>query len=405
MHKTVTWLMKKIGDLCEAGDGTHTTIKRQKSGVLYLTSRNFKDGRLDLTKVYFISEDSFNKHFKISSKAITKPEPNDVVFSIIGTIGEPYLVQENDRFGLSSSVAILRPNHTLVDSQYLYYWIQGPEFQSALYGIKGGVAQSYISLEMIRSLPLRFPPREAQQKIVSILSTYDNLIENNLRRIRILEEMAHLIYREWFVKFRFPGYGKMKMVDSPLGEIPEGWEVVELGEIADLTWGDTTVTKKSYVDEGYDAYSASGLDGKLPYYDFEKDGVVLSAIGAQCGKAWLAKGKWSCIKNTIRYWSTSDRASTEYLYLITARPDYWPKRGSAQPFISQGDARKCRVVISDIATMNRFTVIIQDIFSLGQTLAQKNIKLRQTRDLLLPKLLSGQLDVSELNIDIGESAA
>ena len=119
--------------------------------------------------------------------------------------------------------------------------------------------------------------------------------------------------------------------------------VFALGEVADVSWGDTSTTKKSYSSFGFDAYSASGKDGLLPYYDHDKTGVVVSAIGAECGKTWLAKGKWSCIKNTIRMWSVSPLLDTEYLYWVSLRQNFFPIRGSAQPFISQGDARSIEV--------------------------------------------------------------
>ena len=121
-----------------------------------------------------------------------------------------------------------------------------------------------------------------------------------------------------------------------------------LGDIADLNWGDTKTTKKSYTSVGFPAYSAAGQDGLLPYHDFDRTGVVLSAIGAKCGRTWLVKGKWSCIKNTIRFWSISSDADTEYLYWLTRDPDFWPKRGSAQAFISQGDARAIRIALPGI---------------------------------------------------------
>jgi len=121
-----------------------------------------------------------------------------------------------------------------------------------------------------------------------------------------------------------------------------------LGDVTNLNWGDTKTTKKSYTHVGFPAYSATGQDGFLPYHDFDCTGVVLSAIGANCGRTWLAKGKWSCIKNTIRFWSTSPKANTEYLYWLTREPDFWPKRGSAQPFISQGDAWAIRVSLPPI---------------------------------------------------------
>jgi type I restriction enzyme S subunit len=242
------WIRAKIGDCSIVGDGAHARIQRQTSGVMYLTSRNLKDGCIDLSKVDYISNDDFERHFRDDSKALTKPKADDVVFSIIGTIGEPYLVQKQDRFGISSSVAILRPNCQVVQPQYVYYWIKGHIFQDALYGIKGGVAQGYVSLEMIRSLPLYYPPLPTQRKIAAILSAYDDLIENNTRRIAVLEEMAQAIYREWFVHFRFPGYEGVRMVESELGPVPEGWKVVCYSDILQSflggDWGKETPTEK-----------------------------------------------------------------------------------------------------------------------------------------------------------------
>lgn len=128
-------------------------------------------------------------------------------------------------------------------------------------------------------------------------------------------------------------------------------ELVTLGEIADLQWGDTSVTKKSYVLTGdqYPAYSASGQDGYLPYFDYDRIGVVLSAIGANAGKTWLATGKWSCIKNTIRFFSNDESvADTRYLFWATQGQGTFPLRGSAQPFISLGDARKVTIHLPPI---------------------------------------------------------
>ncbi len=101
---------KAVGDCCAVGDGAHAKIKRQKTGVLYLTCKNFKNGNLDLSKADYISEENYKKHFREDSKALTKPRLNDVIFSIIGTIGEPYLYKRQDFFGISSSVSVLRPN-------------------------------------------------------------------------------------------------------------------------------------------------------------------------------------------------------------------------------------------------------------------------------------------------------
>jgi type I restriction enzyme S subunit len=141
-------------------------------------------------------------------------------------------------------------------------------------------------------------------------------------------------------------------------EWPEQWTRARLGEVADVNWGDTSVTKASYSETGFRAYSASGPDGFLPYADFERTGVVLSAIGADCGKTWLAKGKWSCIKNTLRFWAASPDVDTAFLYWLTRDPAVWPKRGSAQPFISQGDARALEVAYPPLAEQRAIAHIL-----------------------------------------------
>jgi type I restriction enzyme S subunit len=186
------WEVKTIGDACLVGDGAHAKIKRQTSGVLYLTCKNLKEGGLDLSKVDYISEEDYNKYFRDNSKALTKLKADDVIFSIIGTIGEPYLVKPKDYFGISSSVAILRPNKSVLSTNYLYYWVKSHIFQNALNGIKGGVAQGYVSLEMIKSLPLYYPELSIQSQFdvhaSSILSLIEVLTRKNinLRKTRDL---------------------------------------------------------------------------------------------------------------------------------------------------------------------------------------------------------------------------
>lgn len=132
----------------------------------------------------------------------------------------------------------------------------------------------------------------------------------------------------------------------------------KLGEIADVNWGDTSVTKASYVPNGYPAFSATGCDGFLPYADFDREAIVLSAIGARAGKTWFVDGKWSCIKNTIRFWSTSSEVDNRYLYWATANEDIWPKRGAAQPFITIGDARQLLIPLPDIEQQRRIAAIL-----------------------------------------------
>ena len=328
---------------------------------------------------------------------------NTVLITARGTVGALCMLPEPMSFNQTCYGLVC---HYELDPTYLYFALKAriQHIKSQTYG----AVFDTITIKSFDFITIPLPTLSTQRKIAAILSAYDDLIENNTRRIKILEEMAQTLYRHWFVNFKFPGHEEVRMVDSGtdastalstrLGMVPEGWSVVKLGEVADVSWGDTSVTKKSYVQDGFTAYSASGPDGYLDYYDYDRKGVVLSAIGANCGITWFAQGKWSCIKNTIRFWATSDSVDTEFLYFATFGKDYWPKRGAAQPFISQTDAQDVKILLPSTEVLRLFTNVVSSILLHIDLLIRKNDVLHNTRDLLLPKLVSGELDVSELNI-------
>jgi type I restriction enzyme S subunit len=319
-------------------------------------------------------------------------QPGTLCITIAANIAESAILAVEGCF--PDSVVGFVADPSKADVRFVKYYLEILKLR--MQGISHGATQDNLSLNKLLTFDFLVPALSIQRRIAGILSAYDDLIENSQRRIKILEEIARRLYREWFVHFRFPGHEGCTFVESPLGEIPEGWEVKKLGNLADLSWGDTSTTKASYVAEGYAAYSASGLDGKLDHFDFERIGIVLSAIGAQCGRTWLARGKWSCIKNTIRFWSKHESATTEFLFIATEGQSFWPRRGAAQPFISQGDAERIELVIPDRATMQRFTIFANDSLEQIAMLEHQIQNLRRTRDLLLPRLLSGQIDVEAL---------
>ncbi len=153
---------------------------------------------------------------------------------------------------------------------------------------------------------------------------------------------------------------------------------VQLHDILDIQWGDTKTTKASYVSDGYLAYSATGPDGFLEKFDYDRDGIVLSAIGANCGSTFFATGKWSCIKNTIRMLPKSDAIDLKYFFYMTKMPDFWPIRGSAQPFISQTDIRELHVQIPEISIQKATGEIL---FTLEEKIAANNALSKTLEDI------------------------
>jgi type I restriction enzyme S subunit len=287
-----------------------------------------------------------------------------------------------------------------IDKTFLYYRLAATK----LWGLRTGSAQAQITIRHLRDYELHVPPLLIQQKIAAVLSAYDELIENNIRRIKILEEMAQRIYREWFVDYRYPGHEDVPLVDSDLGSIPEGWEVRSLGDVSTVRGG-TTATKAAFVESGYTAYSASGPDGLLTDFQVDGPGVVLSAVGARCGRTWYATGKWSSIANTLSIRPLDQVSTAEWLYFLTLGPDGWNKRGSAQPFIAINDVRARRVVVPATAVILRFTDSVMPIMAIADVLGTTNTNLIAARDLLLPRLISGEVDVSDLDIALPEAAA
>jgi type I restriction enzyme S subunit len=265
-----------------------------------------------------------------------------------------------------------------------------------------------------------WPPVEDQKQIAALLGDLDERIESLRQTNETLEAMARAIFKSWFVDFdpvRAQAEGRepegidaataalfpSKFQDSELGPIPSGWDFCRLSQVADVNWGDTKTTKSKYVSEGYRAFSASGPDGFMETFMFDHPGVVISAIGANCGATWLARGKWSCIKNTLRFWSTDSEVSTEYLFHQTNNQAFWPKRGSAQPFISQGDARSVKILRPD----NRLAALFGDLVRPLHERVSMNIDhtsaLSALRDTLLPRLISGKLRVPETEAMLAEA--
>jgi type I restriction enzyme S subunit len=377
--------------------------------MLYLMSRNFKDGNLDLSKVYYISEADYAKHFLCESKALTRPQADDLVFSIIGTIGEPYLVRKTDQFGISSSVAIVRPKRDLIDPTFLLHWFKGPVFQSALYGIKGGVAQGYVSLEMIRSLPVPTLSLPVQRRIADILSAYDELMENSRRRIRILEAIVRAIYREWFVDFRFSGHEKVPLVATPLGDIPKGWDVKRIGNTFQTVLGGTpSRAKPEFWEEGTIPWINSGKVNDLRVIEaselitplalersaakvMPKGTTVLAITGATLGQVSYLEIETTANQSVVGISDPSGLRS-EWIYLtVRERIDgiISHASGGAQQHINKEIVNDVQVALPPESLVKQFKRLVSPMFRELAILLFQVQNLRQTRALLLPRLLSG----------------
>ena len=337
----------------------------------------------------------------------------DLIFCVRGsTTGR---MNWTDRlYSLGRGVCSIRGG-TPLDTKFIRYCIEWK--LNALLNLAGGGTFPNLTKDTIRNFPIPYP--ESRRKIAAVLSAYDDLIENNTRRIKILEDMAGTIYREWFVEFRFPGHENVPMVESKLGLIPQGWEVVKFSDIVDLSRKGIIPSK--FPEEIFAHFSIPAFDGEcMPAFDSGNaiksnkylvtgDCVLVSKLNPHIPRAWFP------------FLDTIHRAiaSTEFLILKPKPPvdcvflfnlcrstEFSGKfavralgTSHSHQRVSPTDFLSLSVLVPAKSLLNSFHEKVSPIVNICNTLRLKNANLRQTRDLLLLKLISGALDVSDLDID------
>jgi len=281
------------------------------------------------------------------------------------------------------------------DAIFIKYYIDFIKLR--MQQVSHGTTQDNLSLDKLLRFDFVVPEAPLQHKIAAILSAYDDLIENNFRRIKILEEMAQTLYREWFVKFRFPGHQHARFTDSPLGRIPEGWEVVNLLDITVVKYGKTLPTKNLAPDGDYPVYGAAKIIGRYTEYTREERTIITGCRGS-VGEMQITLPKCFVTNNSFTF-EVQQRIDFFWLFHSLKERGFADViGGAAQPQITLDGLSKVQILVPLKATRALFHERAEDMFSLLWNLEGRNTTLRRTRDLLLPKLISDELDVSELDI-------
>ncbi len=343
------------------------------------------------------------------------------------------VVRPSEDTTFESSIIRTRLNKNEAEPKFYYYLFRSPLGRALMSSIATQTAVSGITGSNLVQLRVPHPPLLIQRKIAAILSAYDDLIENNTRRIEILEEMARSLYREWFVKFRFPGHEQVQMVDSELGLIPEGWEVKQLDdivlEIIDYRGKTPKKLGGDWSESGILAISAKNIkQGKL--INLDKSNCVDEALYKKWMKSELKQGDILMTSEAplgeLYYLVKHHKfCLSQRVYSIRANPDiihppilfsalyspliqeqiYARQSGTTVLGIRQTELRKVSVIVPLMELQISAAKMLDDFFNAIETLQVKNDNLRQTRDLLLPRLISGEIDVENLDINTGPIAA
>lgn len=375
----------KLSECClSISDGDHLPPPKVDAGIPFITISDIdSSNRLNLDVKQFVPEEYYN-----NLKDIRKAQRNDILYSVVGSFGIPVIIKGNDKFAFQRHIAILRPDSTKVIPDYLFYIMKTYNFYMQADSVAIGAAQRTISLTALRNMTVELPSMDVQKKIATTLSRYDSLIDNYQKQIKLLEEAAQRLYKEWFVNLRFPGHENTKIVDG----VPEGWEKKKLGSIAPILTGKKDANYGT-PDGNYAFFTCSQEPIKAPSYSFDAEAVLLAGNGDFNVK--LYRGKFEAYQRT--YVLIPSNADLLYvLYNSVAKNMVKLANGASGSTIKFLTKR----MIENIDVLVPTNTILNEYNSLRRKIQQdlENIKsqlrlLTESRDRLLPKLLSGEIEV------------
>jgi type I restriction enzyme S subunit len=383
-----------------------------ESGMKVINVTNILgDGRIDTSNTSrFISIDEYEKsyrHFAVDA--------NDIVIASSGnTYGKVGRIAAKDLpLMMNTSVIRLRSlDRGRLDDDFLYAFLRSEVFRNQVESFVIGSAQPNFGPTHLKRMVMPLPPLPVQRRLAGILSAYDEMIENSQRRIRILESMAHALYREWFLQFRFPGHESHPRAASPLGEIPSGWDVRPFTEIADVLSGGTPKTDvPEYWDGAIPFFTPRDAPDCFYVQDTDKhvteiglsncasdlyppDTVFITARGT-VGKVALPSVPMAMNQSCYALRGKAG-IPQRYLFLLTLQQvDYLKTNTGGATFdtIVVETFRRMQVVKPSFEVIDQFAEKVDAMFEQVSTLQRQVQNLRRTRDLLLPRLLSGRVEV------------
>lgn len=350
-----------------------------------------KTGEVNYCRIYdtetYISKEGLARS---SAKLIPK---NSVIIAMYGQGDTAGRVAIN-KIPLSTNQACcnLIINHEIADYEYVYYALS--TLYDKLVSLKNGGAQPNLNAGIIKAVEIPFPKLVTQKKIASILSNYDYLIENNHKQIKLLEEAAQRLYKEWFVDLRFPGYENCKIVDG----VPQGWKIVTISDVADLKAGGdkpknftNNLTNECTVPVFANGITNKGLMGFTNKPVITKPSVTISARGT-VGVVFLRREPFMPIVRLISVTPNEERMDVFYLYLYLTNQSF-RSTGAAQQQITVPLLKNKIIMCPDEGVRKIFEMYTKTIFDKIQGLEKQRMKLIEARDRLLPKLMSGEIEV------------
>jgi type I restriction enzyme S subunit len=382
----------KLKDVCDRITVGHVGPMADKytaDGVPFLRSQNIAPFRLNVEDIKYVPREF---HEKLRKSAL---HPGDVAVVRTGYPGTACVIPKTFKELNCADLVVITPSSEL-NPHYLAAIFNSAWGMASVAGNLVGVAQQHFNVGAAKELVVGLPPKPTQDRIAGILSAYDELIENSQRRIKILESMARALYREWFVHFRFPGHENHSRVTSPLGEIPQGWRVKTVKEILARRPAGSVYRDADVKPEGDVPVIDQSTSELLGFHDNAPDHIASSALpmaifGDHTCKMQLLIEPFSVGPNVVPFLASNEMPTSYVFYAVNSLVQTQEYKRHWIPLTAK------EVVISDRATAQEFASLIKPMLVTQETLRKAIRNLRRTRDLLLPRLLSGQIDLNAVD--------
>lgn len=399
------WEKVAIKDICTGiYDGPHATPPLSDTGAIFLGISNFNNGRLDFSDIRYISEDDLPKWTK---RVI--PQKNDIVFSYEATLNLYAIIPEGFRGCLGRRMALLRVDETKADYKFLYYYFYSDAWRATVNeNIVLGATVDRIPLIKFPDFPVELPPLETQHRIADILSAYDDLIENNQKQIKLLEEAAQRLYKEWFVDLRFPGHENMEIVDG----VPEGWSKSTVSEVSAVLrrgispkYNEKTrgiVINQKCIRQTIVSYDEARTQEKKYPAELEmmESDIVICSTGAgtlgRVGQIFEAKGNATLDSHVTLIRANEKIGQQSLFWSLKMKQDYLMSAGKGstnQLELSRETIGSCEILIPERKIAEQVEKNFVAIHNKMKECSMQIARLREVRDLLLPKLMSGEMKV------------
>lgn len=400
------WKTYRLGEICDVRDGTHDSPKQSLTGKPLVTSKNIKGGIINLSSTYLISNEDYQSINKRSCV-----HQWDILFSMIGTVGELAIVKNEPQFAIKN-IGLFKMNGDQLLSYWIYYYLHSDNAQeNILKNIKGST-QQYIALKDLRLLPIGLPPIEIRQRIVEILKSLDDKIELNRRINANLEAQAQALFRSWFVDFE--PFRDGPFVDSELGKIPQGWKVGTINEIIQILSGyafksDTfteagpyrLITIKNVQDGSLNIDGAaylSDIPDKMPQHCHLAIGDILLSLTGNVGRVCIVDRDGLLLNQRVAKLQPKDKQNTFFTYALFRQDSFKQyliqiAKGTAQLNLSPVETSDTKIVLPNQDVLLQFGEIGQPLFDNIVSNCKEIITLSALRDTLLPKLMAGEIKI------------